>query len=108
MVPTSRWGLYRYVSFLPTILSSEQITFQFVIFFISSACLCNLLGTASCDKISGVCTCSNNYNGAQCDECVDGRYDAESGCLDCGCDPDNSQGDVCDKETGQCDCIDNM
>ena len=44
--------------------------------------------------------------GDNCEECADGFYrDGSGSCVACGCDETGSSSSVCDKETGQCPCI---
>ncbi|XP_039981437.1 laminin subunit alpha-2 isoform X2 [Xiphias gladius] len=66
----------------------------------------------SCDPITGQCLrCRQGYGGAACDSCADGYYgDAVTAknCLPCQCHTNGSVYEVCNKETGQCQCKENV
>ena len=63
------------------LFSNEQSAKSFVVFL---ACDCNLSGVTDdgscydfgtvCNVVPGECTCSPNYSGTKCDECVSGYY----------------------------------
>ena len=63
---------------------------------------------------SGQCACKLFVSGRTCAECIDGYYNLSStnpqGCQSCGCIAAGTLGgnDVCDKETGQCPCKQNV
>ncbi|AWP20242.1 putative laminin subunit alpha-2 [Scophthalmus maximus] len=65
----------------------------------------------SCDPITGQCLrCRQGYGGAVCDSCADGYYgDAVTAknCQPCQCHTNGSVIEVCNKETGQCQCKEN-
>ncbi|XP_048106035.1 laminin subunit alpha-2 isoform X4 [Alosa alosa] len=75
-------------------------------------CECNenldLLAPRSCDPVNGACLrCREGYGGATCETCANGFYgDAIDlkNCQPCQCHPNASRSEVCDKETGQCQC----
>ena len=72
----------------------------------SLACMCHPLGSssASCDSVTGVCSCQDNVMGDKCDACRPGYFNLSSGgCQPCGCVLGGSLSDVCDP-TGQCPC----
>ncbi|XP_015224720.1 PREDICTED: laminin subunit alpha-2 isoform X8 [Cyprinodon variegatus] len=66
----------------------------------------------SCDPITGQCLrCRQGYDGLTCDTCSDGYYgDAITlkNCQPCHCHTNGSLSEVCDKETGQCQCRENV
>ncbi|XP_038127225.1 laminin subunit alpha-2 isoform X2 [Cyprinodon tularosa] len=66
----------------------------------------------SCDPITGQCLrCRQGYEGLTCDTCSDGYYgDAITlkNCQPCHCHTNGSLSEVCDKETGQCQCRENV
>ncbi|XP_056260712.1 laminin subunit alpha-2 isoform X4 [Seriola aureovittata] len=66
----------------------------------------------SCDPITGQCLrCRQGYGGAACDSCADGYYgDAVTAknCQPCQCHTNGSVYEVCNKETGQCQCKENV
>ena len=92
----------------------------------SSACNCNRHGSVgnSCDARTGQCQCKAKYVGRTCSQCEvkmavslfmhkrgahicflqDGFGNLEAGCRQCRCNPTGSRSDVCDAESGQCDC----
>uniref|UniRef100_A0AAQ4RFF4 Basement membrane-specific heparan sulfate proteoglycan core protein n=1 Tax=Gasterosteus aculeatus aculeatus TaxID=481459 RepID=A0AAQ4RFF4_GASAC len=63
----------------------------------------------SCDPITGQCLrCRQGYGSASCDSCADGYYgDAivAKNCQPCQCHTNGSESEVCDKETGRCQCM---
>ena len=62
----------------------------------------------SCDPATGVClACTNNATGPECELCQDGFYgDATSqSCQPCNCDVRGSRSLTCDKQSGQCECL---
>ncbi|XP_069370850.1 laminin subunit alpha-2 isoform X9 [Paralichthys olivaceus] len=65
----------------------------------------------SCDPVTGQCVrCRQGYGGAACGSCADGYYgDAVTAknCQPCQCHTNGSVVEVCNKETGQCECKDN-
>ncbi|KAL4219663.1 Laminin-type epidermal growth factor-like domai [Mactra antiquata] len=75
------------------------------------ACNCYPAGTVSagvlnCNPTTGDCPCLPNVRGRQCDECLDGFWNLDSGqgCEACMCDPVGSLNDTCNLYTGQCEC----
>lgn len=58
---------------------------------------------------SGNCSCKSNVGGRDCSTCLDGFYglgnNHTDGCISCSCNDTGSVSQVCDKETGQCDCV---
>ncbi|XP_040920201.1 laminin subunit alpha-2 isoform X7 [Toxotes jaculatrix] len=66
----------------------------------------------SCDPITGQCLrCRQGYGGAACDSCADGYYgDAvvSKNCQPCQCHTNGSVYEMCNKETGQCECKENV
>ncbi|KAK9497974.1 hypothetical protein O3M35_003866 [Rhynocoris fuscipes] len=72
-------------------------------------CECDLRGTlnATCDQVTGRCTCKPNVIGIGCSECKPEHWglskDTE-GCIPCGCDPGGSVDPNCDI-TGKCKCF---
>ncbi|XP_071323558.1 laminin subunit alpha-2 isoform X3 [Trachinotus anak] len=66
----------------------------------------------SCDPITGQCLhCQQGYGGAACNSCADGYYgDAitAKNCQPCQCHTNGSVYEVCNKETGQCQCKENV
>ncbi|XP_023808537.1 laminin subunit alpha-2 isoform X2 [Oryzias latipes] len=75
-------------------------------------CNCNynldLSVPGSCDPITGQCLkCRQGYGGAACESCADGYYgDAilAKNCQPCQCHINGSLSEVCNKESGQCPC----
>lgn len=74
-------------------------------------CVCSAAGTvngARCDDTLGSCQCKANVEGPVCDRCKRGFHNLSPsnplGCTKCTCSPDGSQSEVCDPETGQCQC----
>ncbi|KAM8831427.1 laminin subunit alpha-2 isoform 6-T6 [Spinachia spinachia] len=66
----------------------------------------------SCDPITGQCLrCRPGYASASCDSCADGYYgDAivAKNCQPCHCHTNGSESEVCNKETGRCQCRKNV
>ncbi|TDH00593.1 hypothetical protein EPR50_G00190060 [Perca flavescens] len=79
-------------------------------------CDCNgnldLSISGSCDPITGQCLrCRQGYGGVSCESCADGYYgDAitAKNCQSCQCHTNGSVSEVCDKETGRCQCRKNV
>ena len=88
-------------------------------------CECNMYGSqsAECDPRTGQCLCKEKYVGRTCGQCkgssrsllnciyyiyvcdmLDGFGAIRAGCRQCGCNRVGSVGDLCDGDTGQCDC----
>ena len=70
-------------------------------------CNCNPFGSTNqfCDPLTGQCQCKDQAKSRQCNECKDGYWGFEEGCLTCDCNPIGTQpSGVCDKQTGQCPC----
>ncbi|KAL0968579.1 hypothetical protein UPYG_G00268800 [Umbra pygmaea] len=67
---------------------------------------CPLGKPCFCDSLTGQCPCRAGAAGTLCDECADGfwKFQGESVCQPCKCDPTNSLSNHCDKVTGQCPC----
>ena len=63
-------------------------------------------GTLQCDQSSGQCQCKPYITGRNCDRCMDGFYDLDSGngCQACNCDAVGSLNRTCNVRTGQCFC----
>uniref|UniRef100_UPI003AAF5012 laminin subunit alpha-2 n=1 Tax=Centroberyx gerrardi TaxID=166262 RepID=UPI003AAF5012 len=68
----------------------------------------DLATPGSCDPITGQCLrCRQGYGGAACSSCAEGYYgDAitAKNCQPCQCHSNGSLSEVCNKETGQCQC----
>uniref|UniRef100_A0A3P8SHG9 Laminin subunit alpha 2 n=1 Tax=Amphiprion percula TaxID=161767 RepID=A0A3P8SHG9_AMPPE len=66
----------------------------------------------SCDPITGQCLrCRQGYGGLACNSCAEGYYgDAitAKSCQPCQCHTNGSVSEVCNKETGQCQCRENV
>ncbi|XP_054872125.1 laminin subunit alpha-2 isoform X3 [Amphiprion ocellaris] len=66
----------------------------------------------SCDPITGQCLrCRQGYGGLACNSCAEGYYgDAitAKSCQPCQCHTNGSVSEVCNKETGQCHCRENV
>uniref|UniRef100_A0A671XHD0 Basement membrane-specific heparan sulfate proteoglycan core protein n=1 Tax=Sparus aurata TaxID=8175 RepID=A0A671XHD0_SPAAU len=66
----------------------------------------------SCDPVTGQCLrCRQGYGGPDCDSCAEGYYgDAitAKSCQPCQCHTNGSVSEVCNKETGQCQCRENV
>ncbi|KAK6105271.1 Laminin EGF-like (Domains III and V) family protein [Brugia pahangi] len=69
-------------------------------------CGCHPKGShsATCDKLTGICDCHNNYVGMQCNRCKDGHGDIENMCPACSCNMTGSFSSECDEVSGQCAC----
>uniref|UniRef100_A0A4W4GYM7 Usher syndrome 2A (autosomal recessive, mild) n=1 Tax=Electrophorus electricus TaxID=8005 RepID=A0A4W4GYM7_ELEEL len=76
------------------------------------ACGCHAAGTmkpdVTCHKDSGQCPCKANVMGLSCDRCNYGfkflNHTNPDGCEPCGCHPDGSLHQFCDRVSGQCEC----
>ncbi|XP_074541079.1 laminin subunit alpha-2 [Halichoeres trimaculatus] len=66
----------------------------------------------SCNPITGQCLrCRQGYGGPSCDSCAEGYYgDAITArnCQPCQCHTNGSVSETCNKETGQCQCRENV
>ncbi|XP_019117191.2 laminin subunit alpha-2 isoform X6 [Larimichthys crocea] len=66
----------------------------------------------SCDPITGQCLrCRQGYGGGACDSCAEGYYgDAitAKNCQPCQCHTNGSVSEVCNKDTGECQCRENV
>ncbi|XP_069017691.1 laminin subunit alpha-2 [Embiotoca jacksoni] len=66
----------------------------------------------SCNPITGQCLrCQQGYGGVACDSCAEGYYgDAITArnCKPCQCHTNGSVSEVCNKESGQCPCRENV
>ncbi|XP_051908452.1 laminin subunit alpha-2 isoform X2 [Hippocampus zosterae] len=66
----------------------------------------------SCDPITGQCLhCRHGYGGVACDSCHDGFFgDAitAKNCQPCQCHINGSVSEVCDKQSGRCQCRENV
>ncbi|KAM3603056.1 uncharacterized protein V6R79_015876 [Siganus canaliculatus] len=66
----------------------------------------------SCDPITGQCLrCRQGYGGVACDSCSEGYYgDAitAKNCQPCQCHTNGSVSEDCNKQTGQCQCRENV
>ncbi|XP_072107642.1 laminin subunit alpha-2 isoform X2 [Mobula birostris] len=79
-------------------------------------CQCNgnldLSAPGSCDTLTGECLrCIEAFSGQFCDECADGFFgDAViiRNCQPCECHANGSVAELCDKQTGQCQCKHNV
>ncbi|XP_031717276.1 laminin subunit alpha-2 [Anarrhichthys ocellatus] len=79
-------------------------------------CDCNgnldLSTPRSCDPITGQCLrCRQGYGSASCHSCADGYYgDAiiAKNCQPCQCHTNGSVSELCNKETGRCQCRKNV
>lgn len=62
-----------------------------------TACLCDFVGTESCNPANGDCTCKPGVASPLCDKCMLGYWGfSEYGCRPCHCAGD------CDPYTGDC------
>ncbi|KAK1792993.1 hypothetical protein P4O66_001708 [Electrophorus voltai] len=76
------------------------------------ACGCHAAGTTkpdvTCHQDSGQCPCKANVMGLSCDRCNYGfkflNHTNPDGCEPCGCHPDGSLHQFCDRVSGQCEC----
>ncbi|XP_055492345.1 laminin subunit alpha-2 [Leucoraja erinacea] len=79
-------------------------------------CQCNnnldLSIPGGCNSLTGECLrCIQGITGRFCDECADGYFgDAviARNCQACKCHANGSVANLCDKQTGQCECKDNV
>ncbi|KAI8518409.1 biological adhesion [Branchiostoma belcheri] len=76
---------------------------------VPKACNCYQFGTqvgGECDQTTGQCPCLSNVVGLQCDRCVDGYWNINSGsgCEQCDCDQTGSLDTSCELNSGQCQC----
>ncbi|XP_069052056.1 laminin subunit alpha-2 isoform X1 [Lepisosteus oculatus] len=75
-------------------------------------CLCNgnldLSDARSCDPLTGAClTCREGFGGEYCERCSEGYFgDAiiAKNCQACQCHSNGSVSEICDPQTGQCEC----
>uniref|UniRef100_A0A0N5CEW4 Uncharacterized protein n=1 Tax=Strongyloides papillosus TaxID=174720 RepID=A0A0N5CEW4_STREA len=69
-------------------------------------CGCHSVGSLSltCNNMTGICDCKENYIGDQCNKCISGHGDIENGCPKCDCNELGSEGTECDEISGQCSC----
>ncbi|XP_039603409.1 laminin subunit alpha-2 isoform X4 [Polypterus senegalus] len=75
-------------------------------------CECNgnldLSSPASCDPVTGACLkCKDGFSGQYCESCSDGYFgDAiiAKSCQPCQCNHNGSMSEVCNVQTGQCQC----
>ncbi|XP_051777109.1 laminin subunit beta-2 isoform X3 [Erpetoichthys calabaricus] len=79
-------------------------------------CTCNFLGTdrsqcrsqeeCTCERSSGQCQCMPSVVGRNCDHCAANFWNlaSGSGCIACGCDPNNAISPACNEFTGKCQC----
>ncbi|KAL9706445.1 hypothetical protein quinque_009963 [Culex quinquefasciatus] len=72
------------------------------------ACNCHVQGSLNriCNQQRGLCVCKPFVEGRQCNRCVAGYWNLESGvgCIQCTCDPSGSVHQECDAFSGQCYC----
>ncbi|KAL1517260.1 hypothetical protein ABEB36_001047 [Hypothenemus hampei] len=65
-------------------------------------------GIGVCDTEDGHCICKPSVVARRCSECLDGTFNLQEdnlfGCTDCDCDVGGSISNVCNKQTGQCNC----
>lgn len=68
-------------------------------------CPCN---GGPCDPITGLCiTCEGNTEGWRCEKCKAGFWgNASEGCAECECYDHGAVSNVCDRNTGHCECRD--
>ncbi|EAT47381.1 AAEL001477-PA [Aedes aegypti] len=82
------------------------------IFIVCSGCRCHVEGSANrlCHRQSGQCVCKPNVMGRQCNKCMVGYWNVQSGvgCIPCSCDPNGSGKLECDTNSGQCFCKDGV
>ncbi|KAK2165282.1 hypothetical protein LSH36_52g01014 [Paralvinella palmiformis] len=78
-----------------------------------SLCQCNPLGSqgATCDPVTGQCSCKPGVGGLRCDRCEPGYYglpliaaNGNSGCIACNCNLYGSIRDDCEQMHGTCVC----
>lgn len=103
------------ISDLPNCFQRETnglIRFPFPFFLILSGCRCHVEGSANrlCHRQSGQCVCKPNVMGRQCNKCMVGYWNVQSGvgCIPCSCDPNGSGKLECDTNSGQCFCKDGV
>ncbi|XP_071820964.1 laminin subunit alpha-3-like isoform X3 [Apostichopus japonicus] len=83
---------------------------------VCQACQCDVQGTIngsfSCDQENGNCLCKSTVTGQTCDQCKDEYFqfpaDDEAECRPCGCEPGQSRSLICQKESGNCECRNNL
>ncbi|XP_064622303.1 usherin-like [Lineus longissimus] len=81
---------------------------------VCSPCNCYINGVKNkamdCDKIGGQCTCRDNVDGRQCNQCEKGFFNLQAsnalGCDACNCNTNGTNnGDItCQQLTGECTC----
>uniref|UniRef100_A0A665UDI7 Laminin subunit beta-1 n=1 Tax=Echeneis naucrates TaxID=173247 RepID=A0A665UDI7_ECHNA len=89
------------------IIHYETCCLSLSVYFLSSACSCNVVGSLgpSCSKLGGLCECKPNVIGRCCDNCAPLTFGfGPDGCKSCDCDPRGSVSEVCDQVRGQCAC----
>ncbi|XP_067657900.1 uncharacterized protein [Haliotis asinina] len=73
---------------------------------------CDSRGSSSCNNETGECHCRTNVVNSNCSGCKEKHYwTSQTGCLACECDPKGTteaSSLVCDVETGQCACKQNV
>ncbi|XP_077565326.1 laminin subunit alpha-2 isoform X3 [Stigmatopora nigra] len=66
----------------------------------------------SCDPITGQCLlCRHGYSGVACDSCDDGFFGeavTAKNCQPCRCHVNGSVSEICNKESGRCQCKENV
>ncbi|XP_074846691.1 laminin subunit alpha-2 isoform X2 [Carettochelys insculpta] len=66
----------------------------------------------SCDSLSGACLiCKRGITGQYCEKCVDGYFGNALGpknCQPCHCNTNGSLSELCNSQTGQCECKPNV
>ncbi|XP_041369322.1 laminin subunit alpha-3-like [Gigantopelta aegis] len=76
------------------------------------ACNCDSVGSlpdTKCQMHGGQCQCKPGVAGRRCDVCHPGYFNfTSSGCQPCSCDAGGSKNGDCNKQTGQCDCRQNV
>uniref|UniRef100_UPI00358FA603 laminin subunit beta-2-like n=1 Tax=Myxine glutinosa TaxID=7769 RepID=UPI00358FA603 len=69
-------------------------------------------GTATCDPLTGSCTCKRMVTGLRCDQCQKGHWGLSfaepNGCYPCTCDFGGAYDDMCNPVDGQCHCRPHM
>ena len=76
----------------------------------AQSCNCDPTGShsANCSPQGGQCSCRENIIGRQCQKCAPFTYGfSTDGCKECACHPEGTTSNdlMCDRETGQCNCI---
>ncbi|QXE50717.1 laminin-type epidermal growth factor-like protein [Infectious spleen and kidney necrosis virus] len=68
-------------------------------------CVCSGHGSLHplCNEYTGQCMCKPNVMGLQCDQCMPGYFNIQTGCEACMCHPTQSMSLQCN-EAGQCAC----